>query len=210
MTEPPRRCGGSRGGSSLISGAEVVLVEVKVERLTLDQATQSPVVVLREEEGDRALPIWIGAGEASAIHMQLAHVSVGRPLTHDLLVSTIASLGGRLLRVVITRVEQNTYYAHLELEVDGRKVEVDARPSDSIAVALRTDAPIFAEEDLLEMVRVEIAEGEDALPSSLSPQGGSAASPSSEPPMRQEGMTASELQDYLRKLDPEDFGRFNP
>jgi bifunctional DNase/RNase len=191
-----------------------VLVEVKVERLTLDRATQSPVVVLREEGGDRALPIWIGAGEASAIHMQLAHVSVGRPMTHDLLVSTIDGLGGRLTRVVITRVEQNTYYAQLELDVQGRTLEVDARPSDSIAVALRTDAPIFAEEGLLDLVRVEMADGEEAVPpgppsSSLS-AAGDPDLPAPGPAGREEGMSATELQEYLRKLNPEDFGRFNP
>lgn len=192
-----------------------MLVEVKVERLTLDRTTQSPVVVLREDDGERVLPIWIGAGEASAIHMQLTHMSVSRPLTHDLLVSAIRGLGARLHRVVITRVEQNTYYARLELDVDGRAVNLDARPSDSIAVALRTDSPIFAEDSLLDLVTVEIAEGEESAPPStgLFKSAGPAfpdPSPSMEPPVREGGMSPSELQEYLRKLDPEDFGRFNP
>ncbi|HSG49896.1 MAG TPA: bifunctional nuclease family protein [Longimicrobiales bacterium] len=183
-----------------------MLVEVKVERLTLDRATQSPVVVLREENGERALPIWIGAGEASAIHMQMAHLSVGRPLTHDLLVSTIRGLGAVLQRVVITRVEHNTYFAQLELQLENRAVNLDARPSDSIAVALRTGSPIFAAEELLDMVRVEIADGDE--PST--PGGGSAGPHEARPPARQAGMSAAELQEYLRKLNPEDFGRFNP
>lgn len=207
-----------------------MLVEVKVERLTLDRTTQSPVVVLREDAGERALPIWIGAGEASAIHMQLAHMSVGRPLTHDLLVSAIRGLGATLSRVVITRVEQNTYYARLELRLEGRDVELDARPSDSIAVALRTGSPIFAEDELLDLVKVEIADGDDVStlgstgstgPASSSGSGGipglSGASPipgfnpsKAPPPLTQEGMSPAELQEYLRKLNPEDFGRFNP
>jgi len=184
-----------------------VLVEVKVERLTLDRATQSPVVVLREESGERALPIWIGAGEASAIHMQMAQLSVGRPLTHDLLVSTIRGLGAVLTRVVITRVEHNTYFAQLELRLEGREVSLDARPSDSIAVALRTGSPIFAEEALLDMVAVEIADSDEPATPHPPPGGGATEH---RPPARQEGMSAAELQDYLRKLNPEDFGRFNP
>lgn len=184
-----------------------MLIEVTVESLTLDRATQSPVVLLRETEGERALPIWIGAGEASAIHMQLTNFSVGRPLTHDLLVSAIRGLGAVLRRVVITRVEQNTYFAQLEVDIDGREVVLDARPSDSIAVALRTESPIYAEESLLDLVRIEVQDAaEDGVdgPADEPEQVG-------EPPAHEgEGMSANELQEYLRKMDPEDFGRFNP
>jgi bifunctional DNase/RNase len=181
-----------------------VLIEVTVESLTLDRATQSPVVLLREEGGERALPIWIGAGEASAIHMQLTNFSVGRPLTHDLIVSAIKGLGAVLRRVVITRVEQNTYFAQLELELDGRDVVLDARPSDSIAVALRTESPIYAEESLLDLVRIEVQDATDEPPS------GEPTTPEEPPAHEGEGMSANELQEYLRKMNPEDFGRFNP
>ncbi|HSM04811.1 MAG TPA: bifunctional nuclease family protein [Longimicrobiales bacterium] len=182
-----------------------MLVEVRVDRLGLDGATKSPVVILRELDGERALPIWIGPGEASAIHMQLSRISVGRPLTHDLMVSTIRELGGTLSRVVITRVEQNTYFAELRLTIDGRTVAVDARPSDSIAVALRMDAPIFAAEELLNRVRMEMLDGDDVPEDEPVDLTGSA--PAEEGPR---GMTPSELQDHLRRLDPEDFGRFTP
>jgi len=184
-----------------------VLVEVKVERLTLDRATQTPVVVLREEGGERVLPIWIGSQEASAIQMHLAGVSVGRPLTHDLLVSAIQAAGAELERVLVTRVQHNTYFAELHLNTGDGRVTLDARPSDSIAVALRTGAPIFAEDSLLDMVRVEIADGDE--PSH--PQ--EAPAPKEKPRRRtvgREPMSADELQEYLRKLNPEDFGRFNP
>lgn len=186
-----------------------MLVEVTVERLGLDGTTKSPVVILKEDEGDRALPIWIGPGEASAIHMQMSNISVGRPLTHDLLVSTILELGGTLARVVITRVQQNTYYAELHLTVGDRSVTVDARPSDSIAVALRTGSPIFADEDLLDRVRMEMLDGEDtpAEPFDLTGSGTEAALEGEE---ELRGMTPSELQKYLKKLNPEDFGRFKP
>jgi bifunctional DNase/RNase len=196
-----------------------VLIQVRVERLTLDHSTQSPVVVLREDDGERSLPIWIGAGEASAIHMHMAHMSVGRPLTHDLLVAAIEGLGARLERVVINKVEQNTYYARLELVGESGSLTLDARPSDSIAIALRMGAPIYAEDDLLAVVRFESAEGEDSLPPSAFFQGLSkpkkakpkpVGPPNPARPGSGEGLSAGELEAYLRKLNPEDFGRFNP
>ncbi len=186
-----------------------MLVEVTVDRLGLDGTTKSPVVILKEGDGDRALPIWIGPGEASAIHMQMSNITVGRPLTHDLLASTIRELGGTLSRVVITRVQQNTYYAELQLTIEGRTVTVDARPSDSIALALRTGSPIFADADLLDRVRMEMLDGEDSPtePFDLTGPGTEAAS-EGEDELR--GMTPSELQRHLKNLDPEDFGRFTP
>jgi bifunctional DNase/RNase len=183
-----------------------VLVEVKVERLTLDRATKTPVVVLREENGERILPIWIGSGEASAIQMHMVGVSVERPLTHDLLVSTIRELGAVLKRVSITGVEQNTYFARLELSTDDRELTLDARPSDSIAVALRIGSPIYADDSLLEVIQGQVSDSDE--PSVSQPP--SAAGPAARVPTREEGMTASELREHLRKLDPEDFGRFNP
>ena len=182
------------------------LVKVRVERLTLDRSTQSPVVVLREEGGERALPIWIGASEASAIHMHLTQVTVGRPLTHDLLVAAIDNLGATLERVSVVRVEQNTYFAEMTLTVAGREVALDARPSDSIAVALRTGSPIFVADDLLEMVQIELTDPDEPIPPP--PHGATSASEESSAP--EEGMSAQDLQEYLRRLDPEDFGRFKP
>lgn len=186
-----------------------MLVEVTVDRLGLDGTTKSPVVILKEGDGDRALPIWIGPGEASAIHMQMSNITVGRPLTHDLLVSTIRELGGTLSRVVITRVQQNTYYAELHLTLDGRTVAVDARPSDSIAVALRTGSPIFAEDELLDRVRMEMLDGEDSPEEPFDLTAPGAEGPP-KTPEELRGMTPSELQRHLKNLDPEDFGRFTP
>ncbi len=178
-----------------------LLVEVKVQSLGLDRSTNTPVVILQESEGERVLPIWIGPGEASAIAMQLAEMEFARPLTHDLLVSVVGGLGGTLARVIITRVEDSTYYAELILNRNGHVIAVDARPSDSIAVALRMNAPIFAHETLLERASIEIREDEAAAPP---------------PPPREPvdegdpGMRPEELEEYLRKLNPEDFGRFTP
>jgi bifunctional DNase/RNase len=176
-----------------------VLIEVKVQSLGLDRTSNTPVLILRETEGDRVLPIWIGPGEASAIAMQLADMKFSRPLTHDLLASVISGLGGNLIHVVITRVAESTYYAELVIDRAGRRVSVDARPSDSIAVALRADARIFAEEELLERAAIEITTEESSTPFS-------SATEEAEKPL----MSADELQEYLRRLNPEDFGRFSP
>lgn len=174
-----------------------MLVEVKVQSLGLDRASNTPVVILQELEGERVLPIWIGPGEASAIAMQLADMKFSRPLTHDLLVSMLRGLRGQLERVVISRVADSTYYAELVIHRDDEVISVDARPSDSIAVALRADARIFASDSLLERASIEIAEGEVAL----GDEEGSGETA---------GMDPEELKEYLRRMNPEDFGRFSP
>ena len=174
-----------------------MLVEVKVQSLALDRKTNTPVVILQELGGERVLPIWIGPGEASAIAMQLADMEFARPLTHDLLCSVMKGLGGNLQKVIITRVEASTYYAEMIVRRNGEVFSLDARPSDSIAVALRVAARIFAQDDLLEEAAIEIQE-----------EGPS--SPEGEGPSPQEPMGPEELEEHLRKLDPEDFGRFTP
>lgn len=175
-----------------------MLVEVRVQSLGLDRSSNTPVVILQEMEGERVLPIWIGPGEASAIAMQLADMDFERPLTHDLLVSVLKGLGGRLDKVVISRVEKGTYYAELLVHLNGDVIALDARPSDSIAVALRVDARIYADDDLLERTAIEVSEEETEAP----------PSPGSEKPP--EPMGPEELKEHLRRLNPEDFGRFTP
>ncbi len=126
-----------------------MLIPVSVRSLGVDQRTDLPVVVLAESDGDKILPIWIGPHEAHAIAMRLAEMSYRRPLTHDLLVSVIERFGGKLERVEMGRVEEGTYFASLHLRRDDEEMIVDARPSDAIAVALRMDAPLFADDGLL-------------------------------------------------------------
>ena len=178
-----------------------MLVEVRVQSLGLDRSTNIPVVILQEVDGERVLPIWIGPSEASAIAMQLAEMEFARPLTHDLLVAVLKGLGGDLEKVIISRVEKSTYFAELIIRRNGRVISLDARPSDSIAVALRVEARIFARDDLLERASIEIAEDESLASSESTPS--EQASPS-------QGMGPEELEAYLRKLNPEDFGRFTP
>ena len=126
------------------------MVEVNVAHLGVERTTNTPIVVLQEKGGARVIPIYIGHAEANAIAMELADVKFERPLTHDLLRQVIVGLGAELSRVVVTRVEKSTYYAELELRRDDHVIQIDARPSDSIAIALRLKAPIFTSEDLLE------------------------------------------------------------
>ncbi len=171
------------------------MIEVRVQSLGIDQASKTPVVILQELDGQRMLPIWIGPGEASAIAMELAGMKFPRPLTHDLAASFIRGMGGALSRVLITRVQENTYYAEMVIQRGSEVFSVDARPSDSIAIALRLQARLFTSDDLLSTnaIQVESAEEEEG------PGDAPAAA-----------LDAEQLQEYLRKLNPEDLGRFNP
>src|SRR5215212_7323793 len=131
------------------------MVEVRVARLGHDSSTNSYVVILQEKDGNRLLPIWIGQPEAESIVMQMNNVRRERPLTHDLCKSLIVGLGGTLRRVQITKVQKSTYYAELHITRPEGPVQIDARPSDSIAIALRLSAPIFAQDSLLTAVAAE-------------------------------------------------------
>jgi len=172
------------------------MVEVTVARLGLDSATNSYVVILREKDGNRLLPIWIGQPEAESIVMQMNQVKRERPLTHDLCKSLIVGLGGTLRRVTITRVQKSTYFAELQIEGPGGVVELDARPSDSIAIALRLDAPIFAPDALLTALEDEESESDDDEIDLR--------------PSDTREMSAEQLKAYLENLRPEDFGKFSP
>lgn len=126
------------------------LLEVAVRGLTLDPVTSNPVLVLRVLDENRSLPIWIGLFEANAIALELEKVKTPRPLTHDLLVSVVGVLGARLARVEVRSLQEATFFATLVLDDGEREVEVDARPSDAVALALRSGAPIFVAREVLE------------------------------------------------------------
>ncbi|MBI2104860.1 MAG: bifunctional nuclease family protein [Candidatus Omnitrophica bacterium] len=129
------------------------LVQMEVSKIRIDERRGEQVVVLKERGGNRFLPIIIGISEITAIKMKISGIQPPRPLTHDLFKDTIAQLGARLERIVITKLEFNTFFAKLILRTrEGESREVDARPSDSIAVALRLDAPIFVAEEVLNQV----------------------------------------------------------
>lgn len=125
------------------------MIEVKVARLGIDVNLKMPVIILKEKEGEKSLPIWIGLFEAQAIAFALEKVKPPRPLTHDLIKLLIEKLDGKLDRVVISEVINNTYYARLFIQRNREKLQVDSRPSDAIALALRFKAPIFINETIL-------------------------------------------------------------
>lgn len=131
-----------------------------VKALIVDPIANMPVVILRDAEDKSFLPIWVGVFEANAIALQLEGVSTPRPLTHDLLKATISLLGARVDQIVITRLHENTFYAEIHLTAGGVPVVVDSRPSDAIALALRTSSPIFVEEEVLEKSRAQDASEE--------------------------------------------------
>jgi bifunctional DNase/RNase len=125
------------------------LVEMQIESVRVHMLSNRHVVILKDNEGDRYLPIWIGAWEASAIAMRLQGLAAERPLTHDLFAAALDRLGVRVERVVISELADETYHARIHLERDGVQVEVDARPSDALALAVRAEVQIFAAEDVL-------------------------------------------------------------
>jgi hypothetical protein len=168
-------------------------VEVRVHGLILEHKSQQNIVVLRELDGERILPIWIGPGEAQAIRRILSEEPFPRPLTHDLLQMVVEGLKARVTRVVITDLKENTFYASVFIERDGEVLAIDARPSDSVAVALRAKAPIFVNAKLLQFPPREETEegGEEPSKQALT-----------------EEEKAEQLRRFLEKLNPEDFGKF--
>jgi len=132
--------------------------ELSIESIRLSLMNYQRVVILREKDADRYLPIWIGPAEADAIAVRLQDVSVARPLTHDLLRNAIEQLGGKVTRIVVCDLSNDTFFARIELEVNGQAMEIDSRPSDAIALAVRVEVPIFAEESVLDRAGVVLDE----------------------------------------------------
>lgn len=192
------------------------MVEVTVSRLGRDSSSNAFVVILRETAGTRLLPIWIGQPEAESIAMEMNHIRRERPLTHDLCKSLIVGLGASLRRVQITRVQKSTYFAELLLQqVDGATRIVDARPSDSIAIALRLSAPIFADEELLTTLDIiggtstaESGEHTVDYEQDSASAAADAATAESERQASADALDAEQLKAYLENLRPEDFGKF--
>ena len=128
-------------------------IEMTIKGLMIDPITNMPIIILRDQDGQRVLPIWVGVFEANAIALQIENVQTPRPMTHDLLKNVIDDLRGHVERIVVCELKENTFYARIHMSVDGRSLEVDARPSDAIALALRTRSPIFVEEAVIQSAR---------------------------------------------------------
>ena len=130
------------------------MIEVSIDSVRVSLMSQHRIVVLKEIDSDRYLPIWIGPFEADAITIELQGVEVARPLTHDLLKRMIETLGARVSHVVINDLQNDTYYARIILDVEGEEIEVDSRPSDAIALAVRAKVPVFVKEEVMDQAGI--------------------------------------------------------
>lgn len=178
-----------------------MLVEMVVESVRVNLQTYQRVVVLKEKGAERYLPIWIGNNEADAIVIQLQSVPVPRPQTHDLLKSVINELGAKVTRIVVNDLESDVFYARVNIDIDGKHVEIDSRPSDAIALAVRVQAPIFAEETVLDKAGVAL-ESEGAAAESAEGQ------PEAAPAVREEELKKlSVFREFINTLDLDDLGK---
>jgi bifunctional DNase/RNase len=146
------------------------MIEVKIDSIRVSLMSNHRVVILKDLESERYLPIWIGPYEAEAITIQLQEVEVARPLTHDLLKTTITELGGKIIHVLVNELRSDTFYANIVVERNGKRMEIDSRPSDAIALAVRANVPIYVEESVMEHAAItpeEDAESPEETPSAF-------------------------------------------
>ncbi len=170
------------------------MIEVTIDSIRISLMTQHRVVILKEASSERHLPIWIGPCEADAITIELQGVQVARPMTHDLLKSLIRELGASVSYVLVNDLRNETFYASIVLDVEGRVLELDSRPSDAIALAVRARVPIFVEEEIMD--RAAIAPEEDLI-----------AEVSENPEAPAKGEPPSAFKDLLEGLDLDDLDR---
>jgi uncharacterized protein len=159
-----------------------MLIEMTIKGLMVDPITNMPIIILRDREGQKVLPIWVGVFEANAIALQIENVTTPRPMTHDLLRNVIQDLKADILKIVVSDLKENTFYALIHLQVNGEPLAVDARPSDAIALALRARAPIYVEDRVID----------NAKTIDFAPDKGD----------------AERLQKWLESLDPDDMGKY--
>lgn len=176
------------------------MVELTIESIRVSLMNYQRVVILKDKASDRYLPIWIGPAEADAIAVRLQEVSVARPLTHDLLRSVIDALGAQVSSVVVNDLANDTFYARIVLDVDGKSMEIDSRPSDAIALAVRVKAPIYAEDAVLEKAGVLLDKESDALPPVSQTEPVSKVAP-------EELEKMSAFRDFIESLDLDDFDK---
>ncbi len=157
-------------------------IEMTIKGLMVDPITNMPIIILRDKDGQRVLPIWVGIFEANAIALQIENIATPRPMTHDLLKNVIQDLRASIQKIVVCDLKENTFYALIYVLTNGEVVAIDARPSDAIALALRARAPIFVEESV-----IDSAKSIDFSP---------------------EKADSERLQKWLESLDPEDLGKY--
>ncbi len=176
------------------------MVELTIESIRVSLMNYQRVVILKEKDSDRYLPIWIGPAEADAIAVRLQEVSVARPLTHDLLRAIIDALGATVNYILVSDLANDTFFARIAMEVDGRSLEIDSRPSDAIALAVRAQVPIFADESVLEKAGVRLDQEGQPLEKGEAPE----IEPTSEV-KAEELEKLSPFRDVIEGLDLEDF-----
>ena len=167
-------------------GGEIMKeIEFKIKGLMMDPLTNSPIVVLQQISGDTLLPIWVGIFEANAIALQIEKVDTPRPMTHDLIKGLLNHLDVKVTKIVVTELKDNTFYAMIFLNAGGKVITVDSRPSDAIALALRTDSPIFVTDDVLSQSSSTTANNVSAQHS-----------------------TPEDIKKWLENLNPDDLGKY--
>ena len=175
--------------------------ELEIESIRVRQETQQRAVVLRVKDSDLFLPIFVGHLEVEAIRLKLMDGDVQRPMTHDLLGAVIGNLGGSVDKIVVSELKNDTFYAKILVEYNGATIEIDSRPSDAIALAVRANAPIFAEEDVVEQAGVNLA-------NEIAEAGASAAGIQTDTPVDEEELRGlSAFTDFIDTLDLEDLGK---
>ena len=182
------------------------MLEMVIDSIRVSLANYQRVVILKEKAAARYLPIWIGPAEADAIAVKLQDVAVPRPLTHDLLDSIIRTLGGSINHITVSNLTNDTFYATIAIQRNGENLEIDARPSDALALAVRTDVPIFAEEIVMEKAGIMLDEGTDgSLAGHVAPLGVLEHEPRRVDEEELEGLSA--FKDFVENLDLEDLGK---
>ncbi|MFQ5827454.1 MAG: bifunctional nuclease family protein [Dehalococcoidia bacterium] len=180
------------------------MVEMTIDSIRMSLMNSQRVVILKEKESDRYLPIWIGPAEADAIAVKLQDMSVPRPLTHDLLQSDIDTLGATVNFIVVTDLQNDTFYAKIMLNVDGKVLEVDSRPSDALALAVRVHVPIYVEEAVLDKAGI-LLDKETGKP--IAPGGRMGEAEEGGPPDEAEQERMSAFLDFIQGLDLDDLGK---
>jgi bifunctional DNase/RNase len=166
-----------------------MFLEMKVRGLALDPLSNMPIIILKDEEDKRSLPIWVGIFEANAIALELEKIATPRPMTHDLIKSILETVEARVVKVVVTDLKENTFYAVLHLQLGETEYTVDSRPSDAIALALRVAAPIYVDEEVVRKAKTLEVATKDAEPVKA------------DDPDR--------IKEWLGSIKPEDFEKFN-
>ena len=184
------------------------MLEMTIDSIRVSPMNYQRVVILKEKDADRYLPIWIGPAEADAIAVKLQDLSVPRPLTHDLLGSVIDTLGGSVSHILVSELHNDTFYAKLVIQVNGSLKEIDSRPSDALALAVRSKVPIYVEESVLDKAGI-LLDKETGKP--IVPDRGELKGSEPSPQVKEEELRRmSAFTDFINNLDLEDFGKQQP